>query len=132
MKPLKVFAFIFAVAVLVTTAVPTLLAVESNRIYRGPQALRDKESGTIFYVESDGRHVVAIDSDGKILWHRDPFAEAKLEQYRIAKPLISTIEYPTERIPPTMKGRFIQITFNSSQVGIMSFESGHFTFLGQD
>jgi hypothetical protein len=37
-----------------------------------PHTYRDPDSGIIFYVETDGRHVSAINPDGKILWSRDP------------------------------------------------------------
>ena len=47
-----------------------------------PYTFRDADSGIVFYVESDGRHVSAISPEGKILWSRDPFLDAHLEQDR--------------------------------------------------
>ena len=40
--------------------------------FPGPQVYKDPTSGTLFYVETDGRHVVAISSEGKLLWSKDP------------------------------------------------------------
>ena len=35
--------------------------------FPGPQAYREPASGTLFYVETDGRHVAAISAGGKLL-----------------------------------------------------------------
>ena len=59
-----------------------------------PSAYRDPESGTVFYVESDGRHVAAIDRNGKLLWVRNPFVEGGLCPYRSAHPYIYWIGPP--------------------------------------
>ena len=106
--------------------------VNSSQQFRGAQPFKDKESGIVFYVESDGRHVAAIDRDGKLLWNRDPFVEAKLEPYRSARPVITSIGAPLAWMTEERKGNFILINFNSSQTGLLSFEKGDFIFLGQD
>src|SRR5690349_22281876 len=56
--------------------------------FPGPQVCRDPTTGTLLYVESDGRHVAAISRDGKLLWNRDPFKDAHLPFYRTEKPQI--------------------------------------------
>jgi hypothetical protein len=106
--------------------------VNSARSFKGPQAWKDKDSGITFYVESDGRHVAAISGEGKVLWNRDPFVEGKLEAYRVQKPQIVFIGKPNESMAKRHPGKFVAINFNSSQAGIMDFEKGDFTFLGQD
>ena len=103
-----------------------------------PHTYRDPNSGVIFYVESDGRHVSAIAPDGKILWNRDPFADAHLAVYRTKTPRIVYFD----RVDPADKdhnwmlrgkaGLYLGINFNSSQFGILDAKSGEFTFLGQD
>lgn len=61
----------------------------------GPSlSYRDVDSGTTLYVESDGRHVAAIDKDGKLLWVRNPFVDSNLCPYRSAHPYISWIGPP--------------------------------------
>jgi hypothetical protein len=107
-----------------------------------PHTYRDADSGIIFYVESDGRHVTAISPDAKILWSRDPFADAQLEFYRTKTPSIVFIDEidksdePHQWIVKAMarKGitKFVCITFNSSQSGCLDFKTGDFTFLGQN
>jgi hypothetical protein len=89
-------------------------------------AYADSSSGILFYVESDGRHIAAISAQGTILWCRDPFAEAGLEPYRYARPVISWIGR-SNREPG-----HIGISYNSSQFGIADQKTGEFTFLGQD
>jgi hypothetical protein len=88
-----------------------------------PYTYKDADSGIIFYVESDGRHVTAISPEGKILWTRDPFADAHLPFYRTQTPRIVQI------------GRngswLLFIKFNSSQCGSIDVKTGHFTFTGQ-
>jgi len=61
----------------------------------GPSlSYRDVDSGTTFYVESDGRHIAAIDKDGKLLWVRNPFVDSNLCPYRSAHPYIGWIGAP--------------------------------------
>jgi hypothetical protein len=107
-----------------------------------PHTFRDVDSGIIFYVESDGRHVTAISPDGTILWSRDPFADSHLEHYRTDTPRIVLIDEVDKSDEPhqwivkamAQKGisKFVCITFNSSQSGCLDFKTGDFTFLGQN
>lgn len=48
-----------------------------------PFAYFDPNSGITFYVESDGRHLAAIDKNGKVLWVRNPFVDNNLCSYRL-------------------------------------------------
>ena len=104
--------------------------------FHGPQAYKDAGSGVIFYVESDGRHVAAIGPDGKVLWNRDPFSDARLEFYRTKTPRIVYIGktsprneayWATNGIP-----KVIGIAYNSSQFGELDVRTGDFKFHGQD
>jgi hypothetical protein len=96
---------------------------------RGATTFKDGKTGITFYVESDRRHVSAVDRSGRLLWRRDPFVEGKLQPYRIERPVIASIgRIPVER----RKGRYLAIGFDSSQGGIMDFKRGDFTFLGQN
>jgi hypothetical protein len=40
-----------------------------------PKAYKDARTSISFYVESDGRHVAAIDPEGTLLWVRNPFED---------------------------------------------------------
>ncbi len=89
-----------------------------------PLTFLNTNSHVLYYVESDGRHVAAIAKDGKLLWHRNPFVDAKLEPYRYSKPVIRSISSPG--------GSRISIVFNSSQFGSLDPKTGDFRFGGQD
>jgi hypothetical protein len=107
-----------------------------------PHTFVETNSGINFLVESDGRHITASGSDGKILWRRDPFADAHLEFYRTETPKIIYIsgisknDEPHQWIRKAMETRsitnFICITFDSSQFGCLDTKTGDFTFLGQN
>lgn len=91
-----------------------------------PKVLVDPQTRITYYLESDGRHVSAIGSDGKLLWHRDPFTDGELWPYRVSKPVITYFEFARTG----KKG--MAIGFNSSQFGVMDFAMGSFEFEGQD
>jgi hypothetical protein len=59
-----------------------------------PSSYRDTKSGIIFYVESDGRHLAAMDANGKVLWVRNPFVDSNMCPYRSAHPFIVWIGPP--------------------------------------
>ena len=107
--------------------------------FKGPQTYKDPVSETTFHVESDGRHITAIDADGKILWRRDPFVDRKLEPYRSAKPVIVYIGRETDQrtIDNLTKkglgnGSYLKITFDSTQFGAVDIKTGDFFWGGQD
>lgn len=52
---------------------------------------RDTKSGIVFSVENDGRHILAHNTDGNLLWRRNPFVEWNLCPYRSAHPYITWI-----------------------------------------
>ncbi len=107
-----------------------------------PYAYKDADSGIMFYVETDGRHVTAISPEGKILWCKDPFLDGHLEHYRTDTPRIVFIDkvakddkahqWIVEAMARKGISKFICITFNSSQSGCLDFKTGDFTFLGQN
>ena len=106
--------------------------------FPGPQVYKDPRSGTTLYVETDGRHVAAISGDGKLLWNKDPYKDAHVPSYRTEKPQIVYIGPVSTSIPDArpFAGRepdkFVAITFNNSQFGLLRISSGDFDFIGQD
>ena len=103
------------------------------REFPGPQVYKDPKTGTLFYVETDGRHVAAISVDGKMLWNRDPHNDAHLPYYRTEKPQIVYIgPIPKSGAVVIDPAKFVAITFNNSQFGAMSISNGEFRYLGQD
>jgi hypothetical protein len=101
--------------------------------FPGPQVCKDPVTGTLLYVESDGRHVAAISRDGKLLWNRDPFNDAHLPFCRTKKPQIVFIGLSSKVHPAGEKSeKFVEISFNNSQFGSMRISDGKFHFAGQD
>ena len=104
-----------------------------------PLAYRDKLTGILLYVESDGRHLAAVSPKGKILWVRDPFVDRNLCPYRTARPIIVYVG-PTgwsgdeTSIAKIFKvaGHLVEIRFDSSQFGVVDINSGKFFFAGQN
>jgi hypothetical protein len=102
--------------------------------FPGPQVYKDPHSGTILYAETDGRHVAAISGAGKLLWNRDPYADAHLTSYRTEKPQIVYIGPVAKPSPYARResDKFVAIRFNNSQSGLLRVSNGEFQFLGQD
>ena len=93
---------------------------------------QDPATKIIIYVETDGRHVAAISTDGRLLWRKDPFVDAKMEPYRLARPTIAAIGPASSvYVAPETAGQFA-IHFTSSQMGLMSLATGQFKFMGQN
>lgn len=59
-----------------------------------PFTYRDPGTGITISVESDGRHLAAIDPRGKLLWVRDPFVDNDMCPYRSAHPYIYWVGQP--------------------------------------
>jgi hypothetical protein len=118
-----------------------------------PLTYRDPDTGITFHVAGDGRHLSAVDQDGKLLWAKDPFKDAHLCPYRYARPIIVVIGAanalgPNEHYagkPPSVKeanaiiadwtkrkSRFIRIYFDSSQFGAVDIDNGEFFPEGQN
>lgn len=100
-----------------------------------PHTFVETNSGINFVIESDGRHVTASSSDGKVLWRKDPFIDAHLEFYRTTNPQIIYIGKPNKRSEEYWLKKdkhVIEILYNSSQFGDLDIKTGDFFFGGQD
>jgi hypothetical protein len=121
-----------------------------------PSVYRDAKSSITFYVESDGRHIAAIDDHGKILWVRNPYVDSDMCPYRSAHPFISSLgpvvmgghialddaEIQRELLneikrgrrspPPQANDRFVGLTFNSSNFGYLNIRTGDYYDMGQN
>jgi hypothetical protein len=88
MKSIWLSVFFLCATSIVSGQVSGVIGGSNGAVGRfpGPQVYQDPASGTTLYVESDGRHVVAISKEGKLLWVRDIFKDAKLEFYRTYTP----------------------------------------------
>ena len=133
MRPARVLV-IFLLVCLGTAQETTTYIGHYLEPFPGPQVYKDPNSGTLFYVETDGRHVAAISGEGKLLWSKDPFKDAHLPFYRTEKPQIVYIGPAPKGVHPPGEesNKFVSIAFNSSQSGLLRMSNGNFEFLGQD
>lgn len=106
-----------------------------------PMAYKDSRTFISFYVESDGRHMAAMDPDGNLLWVRNPFEDQNLCPYRNARPVISSLATTeiSSGMADVMQSRgmnpshkFLEIKFDSSQFGVLDETTGDFLFAGQN
>ncbi len=134
MRPARVLVILLFLLCLGTAQETTTYIGHYLEPFPGPQVYKDPNSGTLFYVETDGRHVAAISGKGKLLWSKDPFKDAHLSFYRTEKPQIVYIgPAPKSVHPPGEEStKFVSIAFNSSQSGLLRMSNGDFEFLGQD
>ena len=115
-----------------------------------PFSFVDRRSLITFYVESDGRHLAAIEPSGRLLWVRTPFEDARLCPIRSPRPIIAEIEVANVSQnyagnlfsegalkfrslgmdDPTHK--YLRIHFDSSQFGLLDESTGNFFPEGQN
>jgi hypothetical protein len=128
-----IFVFLFSVLFLYSAQQDRTYVAHYLQPFSGPQVYKDAGSGTLFYVESDGRHVAAISDKGQLLWIKDPFTDGRLSFYRTRTPQIVSIGPASDSaLGKGEDGKFIAISFNSSQFGLLRIANGDFRFLGQD
>jgi hypothetical protein len=108
-----------------------------NQDFVVPKVLVDPRTKISYFLDSDGRHISAIDPAAKLLWRADPFVDSKLESYRNSHPIILDFQFVDDswwKIHSYL-GRadgFLYIAFNSSQFGVVRKSNGRFIFFGQD
>jgi hypothetical protein len=90
-----------------------------------PMAFKDPHTRISLYVESDGRHIAAIDPDGKLLWVRNPFEDRHLCPYRSPRPVIGRLE-------AAKFDDHVIVQFDSSQFGVIDEITGDFVLEGQN
>ena len=108
---------------------------------------RDARSGILIKVDHDGRHLLAINPNGELLWHRDP--HAGVEQYRFQRTCILTIgpalkpeksswsgwsvrRHAMVTIRPADIRYMVELTFDNSQFGFFDLRTGEFFGEGQN
>ena len=96
----------------------------------------DPQTRTVFYVETDGRHLSAIGPDGKLLWTRNPYVDSGSHYYRRQEVITYLGPSPVDDTSLAGKhdlhGPFIRIAFDSTQFGVVDVKTGKFFNLGQD
>ena len=129
-----------------TAGAPRSLGGHDALEYRGPAAYADRATETLFYVESDGRHVSAVRFDGHVLWTRDLYSDVKrvawtseasddvTELDRIIHGDIKDrkIVSVTRAAPRDRAKVYLLITFTSADFGVIDATSGELVSLGRD
>ena len=149
---MKGMTWILAVVLLAVspTASPQQRSISHFSLeYRGPVAYSDRAAQTLFYAESDGHHLVAIQFNGKVLWTRDLYVDtakalSKLgssdssnplgrmlnEQRKNRKIVAIRVVDPPETIDP--KKTYLSIAFSSADFLIVDALSGDGLIFGRD
>src|ERR1017187_2116399 len=105
-----------------------------------PHIYKDEDTGIIFYIESDGHHISALDKEGQILWCSRPAKDRNLPPYSEMQPHLNPSivwigglrEKERERLKKIGSGKSIGVSFSSRQAGFIDVKTGDFTFQGQD
>ena len=122
------------------------MGAHSGFVYRGPVAHADRATETLFYVESDGRHVSAVRFDGNVLWTRDLYSDVKrvvwsreesddeAELDRLFRGDVRDRKIVSiERAQAHGQAKVcLSITFTSGDFGVIDATSGTFIWLGRD
>ena len=106
-------------------------------------AYRDSRTSVTLYVESNGRHLGAIDEAGNLLWVRNVFEDVGLCPYRTPHPIIRSIAiveigqdlidwYSQAGVTLNSGHKFLNVKFDSSQELIVDESSGYAVFAGQN
>jgi hypothetical protein len=90
----------------------------------------DKAASVLYFVAQDGRRVYAIDSNtGSIIGSKDPFDDWGLKPYRVSYPVIVSLKLVVSKLTGA---NLLQVTFDSSQFGIIDFKNDRTYFGGQE
>jgi len=112
--------------------------VGTNTQTDAPISYKDAGSGIIVYVETDRRHVAAIDPDGMILWHRiveSDFVFVRPDR----RSLIHSLSKPREKDIAYMRslgkpGDYVgvEMTANRGEWGLLNIRTGAYSPLERD
>jgi hypothetical protein len=107
-----------------------------------PFTYKDPRTSIVLYVETDGKHVAAIDAEGKLLWVRSPLKEAGFDGPETKTPVIDGLK--GAELPPPQYMKWLQqhgfkidhahirITFADRSFGLMDEKTGDFILEGQN
>jgi hypothetical protein len=104
-------------------------------------AVKDESSGVLFYFESDGQHVAAVDTSGSLLWHTNPVVKRDMKGFskdgKMLWPIIHHAGPPLEWMLRTMaehgrRGDYLAISFTTKEFGLLDKRTGEYTSMGND
>jgi hypothetical protein len=120
---------------LLTMLIPTISKgqytghnTQKDRILK--DTLIDNFTGVKYIIDKDRIYITAIDKNGKQLWKTNPVVDAKLEEYRVKRPVIVYFVFDKDKTDKNKQ--VISIAYNNSQFGYLNKLTGKFDFAGQD
>ncbi len=92
-----------------------------------PIHLKDSILNNTYVLDSTHIFITAYDSSGKILWKTDPFVDNKIEDTRIARPIITWFYFRNWRHNnQSERKKVIWIRYNHRQAGYLDLITGKF------
>jgi len=85
-------------------------------------SLKDPKTGIIFYVESNGRTLVAFNIDGRVMWSVDVLDAVKIKASP-GQPVIRHLR---------LEGDHLWVTFGKSDTAKVQIETGKVQYIGSD
>jgi len=85
-------------------------------------SVKDPKNGMLFYVESNGRRLVAFNEDGRIVWTLDVLEEAKIKPSR-GQPVIRHLR---------VEGDYLWVTYGKSDTAKVQIKTGKMEHVGAD
>jgi hypothetical protein len=137
---LRSFATIAATALCVTGIVKSAPPPPGwEHLPAQPMTYKDPRTSITLYVESDGRHVAAINADGTLLWVRDPFKGSRACPAEKVIPVIASLKAEpstsslAEYLQPfgfEARDQLVEIMFASNFFGYLNERTGNFVCIG--
>jgi hypothetical protein len=92
--------------------------------------LVDNDLKMKFILDSSRIFISAFDENNKLVWRTDPWADNKIREYRVKRPVV--VLYNLQKSKWTDGIEKIWIVYNNTQFGTVDKVSGKFKWLGQD
>src|SRR3954447_12630177 len=104
---------------------------ESPRQADGPLTFRAEGSNVLVYVESDRRHLAAVDINGKVLWHKDVTQELNTKSLRDRPARINYVGKPLDWMLKLIPGGgsaadYFGIALSTKEFGLINLRTGKY------
>ena len=103
-----------------------------------PLTYRSEKTGFIFYVESDGQHMAAMNKELKLLWHRNVIVDGAQAEIISGQPTrITELRKATDATVEVAKGHgksgeYVFIGLDNKAAGLVDQNTGEFFWLGSN
>jgi len=102
-----------------------------------PLAFRAEGSNILVYVESDRRHLAAVDINGKLLWHKDVTQEVRIKSLRDRPARVNHVGKPLDWMLKLIPGGgsaadYFGIALSTKEFGLINSRTGKYKAMGSD